>query len=296
MLEQPNYLEIPMPDLPSSGLMYPKNAKVEGRFLNVGDVKFLSLLTPENASDIINALLRRCFRFTNLNLDSLLLCDRTYLIFWLRANSYTQDGGYKINIKECSHCGKQFVSQMYIDELKTLHLKERPSTVILPHAQRRLEIKMPRVEDLRITDEDKDLELVCRMVNAGTQDPKNLIMQLDANDYVFLLDYCKQFKAGFDMNVELECPHCHGTHTVELQLTEDSLFAAHELKDIIRMTTLITKHTNVQIPDYMPWPELEILHDITDDIIKEENEENAKAEAKAKAKASSQAAAHGVHI
>jgi hypothetical protein len=71
-----------------------------------------------------------------------------------------------------------------------------------------------------------------------------------------------------------------------------SIFNSFNLMDIINLTTRITKYTNVQISDDMSWAELEMLQEVTNAMIKEENDENAKQEAKAKAKAASMKSSH----
>jgi hypothetical protein len=75
-------------------------------------------------------------------------------------------------------------------------------------------------------------------------------------------------------------------------MTDMSIFSSFNMIDIINLTTRITKYTGVQILDSMPWAELEMLKDVTDAMIKEENEETAKQEAKAKAQAAAARSRH----
>ena len=114
MMQCFNFLEIDLSELPSRGLLYDKNAKVRGRFLTIRDVKLLALITEDNATKIINEIIRKCFEFENLSVDDLYLCDRQYLAFWLRANSFVKQNGYKIEIKKCKTCNSGFSSNCSI--------------------------------------------------------------------------------------------------------------------------------------------------------------------------------------
>ena len=289
-----NYLEIPLKDLPSRGRFYSSQAKIEGRFLTVGDVKFLSLLMPENAEEIINSILKNCFRFTFLAFDGLLLCDREYLIFWLRANSYTNESGYSLKVGKCHSCGNSYTHSVDLEEVQTNQLDDFDPVVILPQSQRAVRIKLPNVASMKIKDDDKDFQLVARMIDCGTVDPKQYLSDFSTYDLAFLIDHCKSIKVGFDTHFNTVCPKCHATNEIEAELSDENMFTIHEMHDIIRMTTLITHNVGVQIPDTYSWPELETLQQVASEIIKNENDENSKAEAKAKAQAASMAAKHNV--
>ena len=292
MEELHNYLEIKMDELPSRGKAYSKAAQIRGHFLTIADVKFISLITPENASPIIDSVLRRCFKFKNLPYESLLLCDRQYLIFWLRANSYLTENGYQISIKKCSCCGQSYTGNIGLDDININYLEHGIEPIVLPQSRIHVSLKMPTVKSLKYKDEDKKLEHALRMLDVDTMDARDFIQELSAYDYTYLLDYCSSINVGFDMHFRPVCPHCHTENEVCAEIGEENYFASHDLHDILKMTTYITKNVGVQIPDTMTWPELETLRDVSDEIVKAENEENAKQESKAKAKAASMAAQH----
>ena len=292
MEELHNYLEIKMDELPSRGKAYSKAAQIRGHFLTIADVKFISLITPENASPIIDSVLRRCFKFKNLPYESLLLCDRQYLIFWLRANSYLTENGYQINIKKCSCCGQGYTGNIGLDDININYLEHGIEPIVLPQSRIHVSLKMPTVKSLKYKDEDKKLEHALRMLDVDTMDARDFIQELSAYVYTYLLDYCSSINVGFDMHFRPVCPHCHTENEVCAEIGEENYFASHDLHDILKMTTYITKNVGVQIPDTMTWPELETLRDVSDEIVKAENEENAKQESKAKAKAASMAAQH----
>lgn len=285
-----NYLEIELEELPSKGLLYNKDAKIRGRFLTIQDIKLISLITEQNATKIINEIIRKCFEFENMVIDDLFLCDRQYLAFWLRANSFIKENGYKIEIKGCKTCNQGFTSNISLDELQINYLSRIPDPIILPVSEDVVNIKLPKLKDLMYVDDDFDIQMMARMIDV--ENPLQYIYNLNARDYVALLDYCKKFNVGFSNIIELECPHCHFTNTVRILMTDMSVFSSFNMIDIINLTTRITKYTGVQISDSMPWAELEMLKDVTDAMIKEENEENAKQEAKAKAQAAAARSRH----
>ena len=290
MMQCFNFLEIDLSELPSRGLLYDKNAKVRGRFLTIRDVKLLALITEDNATKIINEIIRKCFEFENLSVDDLYLCDRQYLAFWLRANSFVKQNGYKIEIKKCKTCNSGFSSNITLDSLEINYLNNIPAPIALPVCNDIVEIKLPKMSDLKYIDEDMDIQMMARMINVD--DPLNYIYNLNAKDYIALLDYCKKFNVGFNNSLELECPHCHFNNVVKILFTDMSIFNSFSLMEILNLTTRITKYTNVQISDDMSWAELEMLQEVTNNMIKEENDEAAKQEAKAKAKAASMKSSH----
>lgn len=284
-----NYLEIELSELPSRGLLYSANARIRGRFLTIRDVKLLALQTEATATKIINEIIRKCFIFENLTIDDLYLCDRQYLAFWLRANSFVKQNGYKLEIKKCKTCNTGFSADIALDSLDINYLDRIPAPITLPVSGDIVKIKLPKMCDLKYVDDDMDIQMMARMIDVN--DPLKYVYELNARDYVALLDYCKRFNVGFNNVLELECPHCHFTNMVKIMMTDMSIFNSFNLMDIINLTTRITKYTTVQISDDMMWAELEMLQEVTNKMIKEENDETAKQEAKAKAKAASARAA-----
>jgi len=285
-----NYLEIELSELPSRGLLYNKDARIRGRFLTIRDIKLIALITEQNASKIINEIIRKCFIFENFTIDDLFLCDRQYLAFWLRANSFVRQNGYKIDIKKCKTCGVGFSADVSLDSLEITYLDYIPAPLTLPISGDVVEIKLPKMSDLKYVDDDMDIQMIARMIK--NDDPLNYIYNLNARDYVALLEYCKKFNIGFNNVLQLECSHCHFENTVRILFTDMAIFNSFNLMDIINLTTRITKYTNVHISDDMSWAELEMMQEVTNAMIKEENDEAAKQEAKAKAKAAAMKSSH----
>ena len=93
-----NYWKLIKEEIPSKGYFYKPDSVIKIRPLNVQEVKYLSTLCPQNATDVINEIVQKCIILENIQFDELLLADREYLIFWLRANSFSINNGY-ITIK-----------------------------------------------------------------------------------------------------------------------------------------------------------------------------------------------------
>ena len=180
------------------------------------------------------------------------------------------------------------------DKLINLNMKQLqavPGTIILPRSQKKVEFKFPTVRDLKIVDDDPDIQLMARMIKVD--DPITFVMSLKVLDFTYLLNACKNFDAGFDMHFELECPHCHGINPMQCLISESALFGQINMRDIISLEMKITKYLTYQISDNTAWPEFEMIAELTNVMIKEENEEMAKQESAAKAKAqAAQAQAH----
>ena len=102
-----NYWKLIKEEIPSMGYVYKPDSVIKIRPLNVQEVKYLSTLCPQNATDVINEIIQKCIILENIQFDELLLADREYLIFWLRANSFSINNGYELHLK-CDKCGEQF--------------------------------------------------------------------------------------------------------------------------------------------------------------------------------------------
>ncbi len=274
-----NYLKVDLNDLPSRGLLYPEGTVIKGRFLTVQDVKFLALLNEYTATAVINEIIDRCFYMT-FPIEDLLLCDRLYLAFWLRANSFMKENGYTFNIK-CQNCGSTFTQKLLLDDIPVLQLSAPPTDVFLPKSRQVLTLKMATVKDLDLVYEDKEIEFIARMLRV--ENPIEYVLNLNAYDYAYLSAICSQYKAGFNLEFDFPCKNCGRNNHMLLVITDDGLFGQMNIRNIINVILRVTKYVGCYIPDDTSWPELEMIQDVTNAMVKEENEEMQKQEAKAKA-------------
>lgn len=277
-----NYMEIPLDELPSRGLMYDPGTYFRGRFLTIRDVKFTALITEENATRIVNEIIRRCF-VTNIDFDDILLCDREYMAMWLRANSFMKDNAYRLHIEHCQHCNHSFDQVIPLDSIAINYLDNKPEDIILPRTKRTIHIKLPTIRDLSIISDDAEIQNIARMI--VMPNPVEFVENLNAYDYAVLKSYCDKYKAGFDFDFKLQCPSCGKINTMHVIMADSAIFRQVDMRDIINLTLRITKYIGCYIPDSMPWPELEMTQDITNAINKEENDEMEKQEQKSRAQA-----------
>lgn len=282
-----NYVQIPMNELPSQGMMYPDDTIIKGRFMSIQDVKYLSLINEDTAPRIVNEIIDRCFYMT-IPLNDLLLCDREYLALWLRANTFMKDGGYRFNVN-CHNCKYQFTHDVKLDDIPINYLEAPLGCVMLPKTKEMIQLKLPSIKDLDIKYDDFTIERIARMITPTEEhpDPLAYILNLNAYDYAFLSDRCGRIKVGFDFDFVLPCPHCGKLNNMSVISTDDGLFNAMNIRDIINVILRVTKYVGCFIPDSTPWPELEMIQDVTNAMIKEENEEMQKQEAKSRAQAAS---------
>lgn len=284
ILNKFNYLDIPLNELPSRGYYYDGGAKIRGRFLNLRDIKFISLINSENATNIVNEILERCFIFENIKLSDLLLADREYLALWLRANSFVENNGFKIEIKKCSHCSRGFSKEIRIEEMEIQYLTDPLIPLQLPDSGDTVKLKFPSVADLSIVDDDYEIQTMARMIDY-VDDPIQFVLNLSAYDYAFLQDYINTYQIGFKFEIYCNCPNCNQPHTIRTMITDENIFPVLNIRDVYRMVLHCTKYTTYKIDDDISWPELEIISDVVDEMVKKENEEMQKQQAAANAKA-----------
>lgn len=113
-----NYWEIS--NLPSGGIFY-GGRKIMARPLNVLEVKMLASINEANVNFVINQVLSRVIR--GIDVPDLLVADKLYIIFWLRANTY-KDDGYKVEF-DCVHCDETSNYEFNLNMLNIEVIKEK---------------------------------------------------------------------------------------------------------------------------------------------------------------------------
>ena len=139
-----NYWKIK--DLPSKYKLYPEGTVIRGKPLKVLDVKLLSTIDENNFNEIINDVLKRCV--TGINPQDLLVPDKLYIIFWLRANTY-KDSGYSVEFS-CPKCKKQSSYDFSLDTLNVINIKDGydpDKEITLPSGKDKLKFRYQRVKD-----------------------------------------------------------------------------------------------------------------------------------------------------
>lgn len=137
----------PIKDLPSKYKLYPEGTLIQGRPLRVLEVKQLSQMGEDNSSNVINGILKSATR--GININDILIADKIYILFWLRANTY-KDSGYRVDFK-CLKCGKDSNYSFNLDALEITYIDDSYVDGIpfeLPVCKDKIIMRYQRVSDV----------------------------------------------------------------------------------------------------------------------------------------------------
>lgn len=293
-----NYWTIDYLELPSRGIYYPLDGEILIRPLTVNEVKYLATYTPANAVKIVNEILRKCLELRKIDFNDILLADREYLTFWIRANSFTQNGGYNITA-QCPICKTEIEQTVLCDDFKVDFIEGKYEKIPLPDAGIVLPVKQPQIKDIRVNRITSSMDeltniAMCIDTDNNLEDKRKFILNLTAYDYSILKHAMDNFHCGMHKTVNIECPNCHAIHKCTLDITDSKLFSMTKTREILEEITHIAKYTHVQITDDWLWREVEIERIIVNDMIKKENDEQQKEMQKAKSKANAAMSRAGI--
>lgn len=283
------YWKIDLEELPSRGVFYNAETEIRIRPLNVADMKFLATLNKDNCTKIINELLENVLKLKNLEIDDILLCDRMFMCFWLRANSLIAHNGYTFNI-ECDKCKNKSEHEITLNDFDTKYIYAFNNKLLLPGCQEEITLKIPTIKDLDFRYPfDEDLEMIGRCIDSiPTVKEKRIFLQnLSALDFAFIKSKINDIDNGFDNIFSFTCPKCGNIQNFKLKITDEGMFSGIHLYDILKRIVSITKYTSMQITNDTPWMELELYMDIVNKMIEEENEQNSKQQSLASSKMNS---------
>lgn len=279
-----NYWKMDLKEIPSMGKLYPKGTIIKIRPLNVQEIKYLATITPDNATDIINEILEKCLILKNLDFEDIFLGDREYFVFWLRINSFTRNSGYDVTINECEKCKNPYNINIKLTDFEERYMEFEEQSVLLPDSEITLKLKYPRIKDLEIKNDDKEIETFIRYLdlddNMDMDIVETFIQGLSAFDYVILKNRIEQMYLGFDRNITIFCPICNHAHTYNMEISDYGLFGSVQLYEVLEMILRISKSMNYQISDNMPWMEVEVLQEAANKINEEEQKQYEKEQGK----------------
>lgn len=282
-----NYWQISRNDLPSRFFFYSEKASIKCRLLNIQELKYLSTISPESGTDIVNEILQRCLKLDNIEYEELLLADREWLCFWLRTNSFLNGASYTISKSECRRCKKPIEHEIQLADMNVVMAEHIPGPCVLPDTGFMIEMHYPTVKDLKINyKEMPEIEFAARCIS-GMKDPVQFILNLSAMDYAALMEEAEYYNIGFNKKITFYCkdPMCNAEHQALLVLPDDGLFGKIDIGNIIEQCTRVEKYLAVPISDETPWMEMELKFKVVEKMIKEENDEAEKQQRKANAQA-----------
>lgn len=271
-----NYWKLVKDEIPSRGVFYDKSSYIKIRPLNVQEIKYLSTLNEFNSTDVINEIIEKCCIFKNMVFEDLLLADREYLIFWLRANSFQANNGYELNLI-CDNCNEKYQQHIRLGEFPVIRYDESKDTrqITLTDCGLTIKLRHPTIKDLNRCSQDPEIERIMRFLDFGASNEQLelLISNLSALDYTILKNNVDEMFIGFSRVISSACPVCGAIKHYHIELTDSGLFGTVEIGDVLETILRICKYTNYQVPDTAPWWEVETQQKIVNKMQQEEKAE-----------------------
>lgn len=233
--------------LPSKCKLYSENTRIEGRPLKLIEVKRLSGINEENSDAIINDILRRTIK--GINIDNLLVADKLYLIFWLRANTY-RESGFSVDYV-CSNCKQESSFDFKLENLQIQYLSDeftldkfkvtlKNNDTIKYHfltvSDERKISKFKNTYSTIIKDLDDDLISLSVMIDSINDEPKELIekynylLDLEPSDYCYLISMIDEWNFGLKKYLEVKCDKCGGDALVGITFREDFFLPKYKIR------------------------------------------------------------------
>lgn len=225
-------------NLPSKGIFYAPGTKIMGRPLNVVEVKMLASINENNVNHIINQVLTRVI--TGININELLVADKLYIIFWLRANTY-KDDGYKVEF-DCLECSQTSDYEFNLKMLNVNFVNEKidiNKEMVTPNGKIRFKarylnvINESKVSDFldsyRGSEEfDEDILNISNMILEINGEELTLLQKYNffmnecsPTDYAYIESYIKHIDFGVDPIMDIKCTKCGGYSPVAISFRPD---------------------------------------------------------------------------
>jgi len=220
-----NYHEIK--GLPSKYKLYPDDTIIKARPMKVIEVKKLSSINEYNADDIINDVLRRTV--IGIDINDILLADKLFIIFWLRANTY-RDSSYVVDFT-CPKCECKSNYHYELDNLEVNYLKDDydASDVTLKLSGDSVALRFLTISDEKAIDrfketnentikeiDDELLGLASMITHVNGQegnllDKYKYVLELQPGDYVQISSIIEKNAMGIEPWLRVKCEECGGT-------------------------------------------------------------------------------------
>lgn len=220
-------------ELPSKYKLYPEETKIYARPLKVLEIKTLSTINDNNINTVVNSVLKKATK--GFPIEEMLVADKLYLIFWLRANTY-KDSGYVVDF-DCTLCEDESTYQFEIDNLDVEEIKpdyDPNKEVILKQSQTRIKWKQLRVKDENTVKDfamkhrnsmmkfDDELLSVANLITEINGSPKtmlekyNFLVNLNPIDHAYLESYIRKYELGINPIMNVRCEKCGGISPVAI--------------------------------------------------------------------------------
>jgi len=229
----------PIKDLPSRYKLYPEGTIIYGRPLKVLEVKQLGQMTEDNSNSVINGVLRTATK--GLNISDLLVADKVYILFWLRANTY-KDSGYRVDF-DCLKCGQDSNYAFSLESLDVIYLDKFDEYIPnnLPISKDEVILKFQTVRDTNEVDDlllktmgnplekyDEDLLATASTIlsingeeNKSLKQRYNYLVSLDSGDFTVIENNTNLPEIGVSTVINVKCGKCGETSIAGLSFRSE---------------------------------------------------------------------------
>lgn len=134
-------------DLPSRFRLYPEGTKIFGRPLKVSEIKKLATMDERNANVILKDILTATIR--GIDINDICTSDKIYLIFWLRAYTYTNDSFSATYNCQNQKCKSKNSYKFDVNSFEVEYLPEdyEKSEFKLINKEKTIILDFPRIRD-----------------------------------------------------------------------------------------------------------------------------------------------------
>ena len=271
-----NYWKIPLDKLPSRGTKYSKDTKIEFRCLTIRDLKYMAAMTESNAREIVDDILRRCLRLTDLRFEDILEIDRLTLIFYLRSSTFMLSNSYQTEFK-CPYCEAKVVKTLKPGDLAVRKLDETVhSSVTIDGGCRTVHSVLKKITDPVYKTGDTDVDLTLNYTDIDkkikAENLKDFILNLPADDFAKLLHLAEKAKCGILGYADLKCDKCFSNLRVGIDLADSALFNRIHTSTMIRNRIQVSKYCGIDLDDDMPYNEVEMTISLVNELAEKEAE------------------------
>lgn len=223
--------------LPTKYKLYPEGTKIFGRPLTVKEVKLLASIGEDNFDFIVNQILYSAIK--GIDIQDLYVVDKIYLIFWLRANTYKNDG-YS-STYTCPKCKRENnylfgVADLVVKELadsfvpgEPLKLLTNEDVIVIQFATVRDENLITSFQKGKTESFDDDMLTMASMIKSINGSELSLrlkyeyVVGMNPEDYAYLYSYIQENEVGVAPVAKMECQHedCREEISIEIRFHEE---------------------------------------------------------------------------
>jgi hypothetical protein len=215
-------------ELPSKGLLYPgRPSTVRVEYLTASDENILTSPNLIKSGKVLDILLQKKIKSTEISLDQMLVGDRNSIMIWLRATGYGEMYPVKMMDPET---GDEFETEIDLSALGTKELTAEPDEngefdFFLPRSKKKIKFKLLTVSDessISKKTDQRNKATKSLISNALTYRLQAQIKEIDGNrDPAFLAkfievmpafdslkfrEYSDEIEPGIELEVDVEGP------------------------------------------------------------------------------------------